>query len=338
MPSADVEAHPEITRRLDASVDPNPSPGTLRSTLGPVRSPHTCIPSSCVHSEVSGLTRERLTMAASGDLSDRSERTDLESSATRYTSRRIDLALPGLPRRGSHLLTAFTTQLMALGVLELFAPRQGAWRDAHAVAALQALRGAASIEHWHTALAVDGPNARSTRSILLDPQFVLESAALRDVRRTLAGHSEHIDAPALRAYLLAHYGDRDRCLSKQLADWCERALEVFVDARLRMLANSLYHARFLEEQGADPRVRLPAAAKAGFDAVRTPEGPRRRVRQGAERCTHLPLLDQFTQRRQPTPAALRARPAQGRRHRSASRGSAPDFKARAMTQTGRYLA
>ena len=94
---------------------------------------------------------------------------------------------------------------------------KGAWRDAHLGAALQALRGAAhafdieditrrhlghwtldaaSIDRWHTVLSVDGPNARYTGSILFDPQFVLDNAALRDVRRTLAGHYEHIDTPA----------------------------------------------------------------------------------------------------------------------------------------------
>jgi hypothetical protein len=221
---------------------------------------------------------------------------------------------------------------------------KGAWRDAHLGAALQALRGAAhafdiediarrhlghwtldatSIDRWHTVLSGDGPNARYTRSILFDPQFVVDNAALRDVRRTLAGHYEHIDTPALRAYLLAHYDDRDRDFAAQRADWFERAPEVFVDRRLRALANALYYARFLEEQGADPRVHLPAAAKVALDAVRdtavraqsprTPDGQRRPVRQRAERRTELPLLDQLIQRRRSTPAAPRSRPAPPKR-------------------------
>ena len=278
------------------------------------------------------------------------ERTDFEASATRKTSRRIDLALLGLPRRGSHPLIALTTQLIALGVLGLLEPGQGAWRDAHLGAAMQALQGAAhafdiediarrhlghwildaaSIERWHTALAVEGPNARYTRSILFDPQFVLDNAALRDVRRTLAGHYGHIDSPALRAHLLAHYGDRDRDFAEQLSHWFERAPELFNGVRSRALANALYYANFLEERGADPRVHLPAAAKVALGAVRdttvrppssrTPSGQRRPARPRAERRTELPLLDQLTRRRRSTPVAPESRPAPAK---TAGRGTA----------------
>jgi hypothetical protein len=284
------------------------------------------------------------------------ERTDFEASATGKTSRRIDQTLLGLPKRGSHPLIALTTQLIALGILGLIEPGQGPWLDPHLGPVLGTLRDSAhafdieaiarqhlghwvldstSIERWHTALAVNGPNARYTRSILFDPQFVLDRSALSAGRESLARHYAHVDTPAFRDYLLGHYARRDPEFAERLAAWCKQAPEVFVGLRLRALANALYYARFLEERGEEPRVALPLAAKVALGAVReagtrarlprVPGVRRGPIRQRPERRTELPLLDQLTQApskaRRSTPRAVAAKPVPASKPRPRSRPS-----------------
>ena len=251
--------------------------------------------------------------------------TDFESRAQHKTSSRIDRALLGLDRRGSHPLIALSTHLISLAVLGALEPGAGVWchpvlgpslaeltacRDAFGIEEIARRHFArwildrSNIDRWHAVLQHDSPNARFTKVILFDLDHLLSARAVPGIQGGLADLYSHVDAPALLRLLLSHYRRQDDPFAEEL-DRCAAAYpRLFSGAHLRALANSLYYARHLSELGLDPRVDLPHAARTALGAVRphagaSPRQPRiahgqkasPRVREAS--ATSLPLLDQL---------------------------------------------
>lgn len=270
--------------------------------------------------------------------------TDFESRAQHKTSSRIDLALLGLDRRGSHPLIALSTYLIALAVLGALESGAGVWRHpvlGPSLAQLTACRDAfgigdiarrhfarwildrSNIDRWHAALQHDSPNARFTKVILFDLDYLLSSRAVPGIQGGLADLYSQVDSPALLRLLLAHYRRQDDPFAEELGRCSAAYPTLFRGAHLRALANSLYYAHHLSELGLDPRVDLPHAAKTALGAVRPPAGasPRQSRSAPGQRAsprvrdpsaTSLPLLDQLMPHIGGRPSRKRpARPSRG---------------------------
>jgi len=252
------------------------------------------------------------------------DRTDFQAASRNKVSARIDLTLLGLSRRGSHPLIALATQLIGLGVHGLLDDDCTVWDDPvlgpgirQLVAAREHFRIDAlarrhlmrwvldptNIDRWHAVLSEEGPNSRYTKVVLFDIQHLLDSESVPGLRQGLSRHYLGVSSSAVLKFTLNHYRALDEEFADLLAIAASRHPELFTRMRTRSLANSLFYARNLAEQGADPTVDLPLAAMVSLGALRTPrnEGAARPPAAVARATRHsttrnptsLPLLERL---------------------------------------------
>lgn len=252
------------------------------------------------------------------------DRTDFHVASRNKVSGRIDLTLLGLSRRGSHPLIALATQLIGLGVHGLLDDTCAVWDDPVLGSGIRQLAEArehfgiddlarrhlqrwmldpSNIERWHAVLSHEGPNARYTKVILFDLQHLLDSESVPGLRQGLSRYYGGVNSAAILRFTLDHYRALDDEFADQLATAATRHRELFTGMRSRSLANSLFYARHLVAQGADPCVDLPLAAMVSLGALRTPRteaiaasqarGQRTVRRSTTRNATSLPLLERL---------------------------------------------